>query len=267
MFKNSMSDAAMSVYEQVMQFFEQLLYPPKCLKCGIYLDEKTAKGPAIESCFCDRCLKQGVSFIDTPFCLKCGVKFHKSIDENHLCETCLKRPLNLGRVRAAAEYKGIIKEGIQLFKYQSKISIATVFEYFLFQTFLNHFDSLEIDLIMPVPLHKTKLKQRGYNQAFLIIRHFVTLYQQNLKQHPSWQIATTSLVRVKKTESQTGFDVKHRKDNLKHAFKVADKKGIENKHILLIDDVFTTGATCSEAGSELLKHGAKSVDALVIART
>ncbi|MBU1343652.1 MAG: ComF family protein, partial [Proteobacteria bacterium] len=123
------------------------------------------------------------------------------------------------------------------------------------------------DLIMSVPLHTVKLRKRGFNQSFLLIRNFVTFYRQNMEQSPLWKIDSGSLVRVKKTQPQTGFDIEHRKANLKNAFKVVNLKAIEDQHILLIDDVFTTGATCNEAALQLLKHGAQKVDALVLART
>ncbi len=145
--------------------------------------------------------------------------------------------------------------------------MAKVFERLLFETFLHQYARSKIDLIMPVPLHKKKLRERGFNQAYLLIRNFVKLYQYSFDQPPSWEIDTISLARIKRTQPQTGFDIEKRKANLKNAFKVVKKKIIYDKHILLIDDVFTTGATCNEAARVLLKHGAKKVDALVLART
>ncbi|MDA3790628.1 MAG: phosphoribosyltransferase family protein, partial [Desulfobacula sp.] len=129
-----------------------------------------------------------------------------------------------------------------------------------------HLVTSQIDLIMPVPMHKKKLRERGFNQAFLLIRNFVRLYQQIFEEPPSWKIDTISLARIKMTQPQTGFDIDQRKANLKNAFKVINQKAIDNKHILLIDDVFTTGSTCNEAARVLLKYGAKKVDALVLAR-
>jgi len=265
-FKDQCRTYPVLVFKNTIRLFEQLLYPLKCLKCGVYIDPAMVKPHTMEACFCDHCMTSGFYPIDRPFCLKCGLKFHKSFNENHMCEACLKTPLKLDRVRAALEYKGIIKDAIPLFKYHSKLSVAKVFERLLFETFLCHYASTRIDLIMPVPLHKTKLRERGFNQAFLLIRNFVKQYQQAFDQLPSWKIDTISLARIKITKPQTGFDVEHRKANLKNAFKVINQKIIDNKHILLIDDVFTTGATCNEAARVLLKHGAKKVDGLVLAR-
>ena len=256
-----------SVFKNTVRIFEQLLYPLKCLKCGVYIDPDLVEPHTMEACFCDHCMTTGFYPIEPPFCIRCGAKFHNSFNENHVCGVCLKTPLKLDRVRGVVEYKGIIKDAVPFFKYHSKLSTAKVFERLLFQTYLHHYAGSRIDLIMPVPLHKIKLRDRGFNQAFLIIRNFVKLYQHHLGQSPSWKIDAVSLARIKKTKPQTGFDIEQRKNNLKNAFHVIHPEKIKNKNILLIDDVFTTGATCNEAALELLKQGAAKVDALVLART
>ncbi len=260
-----------SIIKKIIIIFEQLIYPLKCLKCSAYIDPGMVNPNTMEACFCDACMQTGFYHIDVPYCLKCGIKlqqsFNQNFNENHVCEACIKTPLKVEKVRAAAEYKGIIKDAIPLFKYSSKLAAAKVFELLLFQTFLTHYEKSDIDLIIPMPLHKTKLRERGFNQAFLLIRNFVKLYQQYYKQAPLWKIDTLSLARIKKTKPQTGFDIEQRKNNLKKAFKVVDQKKIKNKNILLIDDVFTTGATCNEAAVELLKNGVNKVEVLVLART
>lgn len=256
------------LFKNCIRLLDLFLYPLKCLKCGKYIDPDFVKPDTIEACFCKLCMASGFYKLDnTFFCLECGVKFDNIFTEDHVCEACLKTPLNLNQVRAALEYKGITKDAIVLFKYYSKLSIAKVFEHLLFQAFIRYYSESCIDLIMPVPLHKKRLKQRGFNQAYLMIRNFNKLYQLINKQAPQWNVDVFSFARTKNTKTQTGFDVEQRKNNLKDAFKVINKKAVLNKHILLVDDVFTTGATCNEAAKELLKHNAKKVDALVLART
>lgn len=183
-----------------------------------------------------------------------------------MCGVCLKTPLKLSRVRAVAEYRGIVQDGIQLLKYHSKTSVAQVFETMMFQAFLEHYEDQPVDLIMPLPLHASRMRKRGFNQAYLLFRNFKRLYRRAFGRAPAFDLDTTSLVRIRKTLPQTGFDIEQRKNNVKDAFQVARPDRIEGKHILLVDDVLTTGATCNEAAKSLLKHGAARVDALVLAR-
>jgi ComF family protein len=137
----------------------------------------------------------------------------------------------------------------------------------LFETFLQYYENLPIDLIMPMPLHRSKMRKRGFNQAYFLSRNFKKWYSRMFCRLPSWDMDIESLIRIKKTESQTGFDIEERKKNVKNAFKIVRQERIKAKHILLVDDVFTTGATCNEAATALLRHGAARVDALVLART
>lgn len=255
------------VFQNALRLFEPLLYPLKCLKCGVYIDPDHVEPHSMESCFCDGCMSLGFFPIEIPFCTRCGIRFHSSSHENHVCESCLKTPLMIDRVRAAVEYKGIIKDAVPLFKYHSKLAVAKVFERLLFQAFLRHYAQSPIDLVMPIPLHARKLRKRGFNQAFFLVRNFVRQYQHLSGWPPVWRIDTCSLERMKPTQPQTGFNTDQRKANLKNAFKVVNENAIDHQHILLVDDVFTTGATCNEAARTLLMHGARKVDALVLART
>ncbi len=269
----------MPVINQILLGIEQLLYPPKCVNCGAYLEIPPSQDYSLEACFCNQCAAAGFFPINKPYCTQCGLqlprpilKNNKNRDnqatcENHVCESCLKTHLKLGKVRASGQYQGILKDGIHLFKYQSKLSLAKAFEHMMFKTFERHFEKQDINIIMPVPLHKKRLISRGFNQAFILVRNFNRHYKQKFGQPPSWQIDARVLVRSKKTAPQTGFDITQRKNNLKGAFRVKNRKAVENQHILLVDDVFTTGATCNEAAKELLKNGASKVDALVLART
>lgn len=266
MVTNRFRTYAAAALKNSIQMAEQLFYPLKCLKCGRYLNPDAVAPQTLEACFCDSCMGEGFYPIEPPFCTKCGVKFHTGARENHVCESCLKHPLNLSRVRAVSEYKGITKEAIPLFKYHSKLSITKVFEHLLFQAYLHHYHGAGIDRIIPVPLHRKKLRKRGFNQAFLLIRNFADLYRKRFDRPPSWKIDTESLARMKATAPQTGYDIEQRRRNLKNAFGVVTQENIKNSRLLLIDDVFTTGATCNEAARVLLMHGAKRVDALVLAR-
>ncbi len=264
--------------------FQALVFPYQCLKCRAYIN--IDKPERLSSCFCDNCLPLEPLVFSSPFCPVCGHLFDRISDpvsgmasvfastsvgdldaqKNHLCEGCLVSLPSVKRVRAAFQYQGIIKEAIPQFKYQSKLSLARVFETYMFDAFERFFSASSIDRILPIPLHQKKMKERGFNQSFLLIRNFKKKYLSIYGIKPVWQIDTGTLLRVKPTRPQTGFDVQQRKDNLKGAFCVGKGKTIVGENILLIDDVYTTGATCGEAAGVLLKSGANRVDALVLAR-
>lgn len=266
----------LSAYSRFLfNYFEQLLYPLKCLKCGQFIDPEIAGENTLEACFCENCMEAGVYVLAPPFCVKCGRKFGKSSEvvshgsddnENHICGSCLKNSFKIERVRAVFEYKGILKDAVPLYKYSSKLAAAKPFELLLFQAFMRWFADSGVQIIMPIPLHISKLRKRGFNQAYMMVRNFKKLYKKENGSEPFWEIDVKSFKRIKKTDPQTGFDIEQRKTNLRNAFDVVDEKKIKDKHILLIDDVFTTGSTCNEAAKQLLEKGAERVDALVLAR-
>ncbi|EIM64202.1 ComF family protein [Desulfobacter postgatei] len=239
-----------------------LVFPDKCLGCGKYI-KKNADNP-LSKCFCHRCLGEVLPVFDHPFCPACGHCFESGPD--HLCEACLKTPMVMESVRAAFIYKELIQKALGLFKYQSKLSLARPFERHLFQAFATHFDMNGFHLIVPIPLHVSKAKKRGFNQSYLLVRNFPRLYRDAYGRPAPWCIDIRCLARVRATVSQTGLDHKARKNNLTQAFACPKPDYIQGKNILLVDDVFTTGATCNAAAQTLMNAGAAGVSALVLAR-
>ncbi len=244
-----------------------LLFPLKCLKCQRIIFKENHDGRAVKThkelfkdFFCASCISESETpcneHFKPPFCEKCGEKFEHEYRANHLCENCLKSPGKIGKVRAGARYSGLVKESIQFFKYHKKLALGKPLGKILFTGFNEYFNLSEIDLIIPVPLHASKLRQRGFNQAFLVLKDNFS----------GFEIDINSLKRVKKTKPQINFSGEQRKENVRDAFKVMKKDKIKGKRILLVDDVYTTGATASEAAGELIDAKALSVDVLVIAR-
>jgi ComF family protein len=113
-------------------------------------------------------------------------------------------------------------------------------------------------LVVPVPLHRSKLAQRGFNQARLLAAHALEALRQT---HPEWRLnlASRTLMRLRATESQAGLGPHQRRQNVRGAFQVSTPEAVTLKHILLIDDIFTTGATARAAAQALLRAGAASV--------
>ncbi len=250
---------------QAFVYTSYLLFPLKCLKCQQIIHRNSqicqfdnkSHIELFKNYFCSECIKPGYEPFEPPFCEQCGKKFDHKYNKNHLCEVCLITSGNIGKVRAGARYLGIVKESIKLFKYKKKLALAKPLGKIIFSGFTEYFDSSDVDMIIPVPLHASKLRQRGFNQVFLAIKD-------NFSKD---KIDLSVLKRVKKTEPQTLFSGEKRKENVKNAFKVIAPDKIKNKRMLLVDDVYTTGATASEAARKLIEAGALTVDVLVIAMT
>lgn len=219
------------------RFFEQLLFPSKCLKCGIYLNPEVPADKLLQESFCDSCFGKGTCVIAPPFCTMCGKVFESGSGGDHVCESCIRQPLFVKKVRGCLSYEGVVREAVPLVKYGAKLSLLKVLEPVMAQGFYLYFGYHDIDLVMPVPLHRKKVIKRGFNQSYLLVRNLKKHVAKKTGKNPSWQLDLFSLKRVKMTASQTGFDVKNRRKNLKNAFRVVRKDRIKDKHILLVDDV------------------------------
>lgn len=120
-------------------------------------------------------------------------------------------------------------------------------------------------LVIPVPLHRSKYAQRGFNQARLLALHALAELGRT---HPGWRLtlASGAVLRIRATESQASLTPRQRRINLRGAFVVADPKAVAKKHILLIDDIFTTGATSRSIAQVLMRSDAASVWVATLAR-
>jgi len=120
-------------------------------------------------------------------------------------------------------------------------------------------------LVIPVPLHRTRQSRRGFNQARALA---VSAIDALRKSHPGWNLslAPSTLMRLRSTESQAGLTPRRRRQNVRGAFKVSDPGAVRDKHILLVDDILTTGATARAAAQSIRKAGAASVYVATLAR-
>lgn len=230
-----------------------LVYPPSCAGCGHALDSE-ASGP-----FCPSCLKT-LDLVKEPFCPLCGIPYSTLTPNGHLCGDCLAGAHHFDRARAAGLYTGLIREVIHRFKYGGQTYLARPLVKMLTVPGKELTRLHQIDLIVPVPLHSKRLRQRGFNQASLLARRFGT----NLK----IPVDYFALRRSRWTEPQTGLSHRQRAANVKGAFDLTNRTKVRDKGILLVDDVLTTGETVNQCVRVLKKDGgAREVVVLTVART
>jgi len=234
-------------------FFNTLdfLFPPSCLTCGSRELYKR------ECLICKVCVNS-IPFITHPFCTRCGKPFSTKSERDHLCGECLTHNSYLTTVRALGKYEGILKTMIHEFKYKQKFALRNVFALLLDTYPTDDINFFSYDLFIPVPLHLDRLKQRGFNQA--------VMWGDILKKKYNVPLERTALKRTESTLPQVSLHGKTRKSNVRNAFKVTDSTLARDKAILLLDDVYTTGATMNECARVLIEAGAFRVDGFVIAR-
>jgi ComF family protein len=218
-----------------------------------------------EPFLCPLCLS-AFQPLESPFCVKCGVMFLGRQGEDHLCGQCLKDPKRFQMARAPGVYSRTLMEVIHCYKYRRKTQLAEPLGALLFVALVRYWKLNSIDLVLPVPLHIGRLRQRGFNQVFLLVRDWNRMAKQLTTGRSHIHIEFDLLTKNGSTESQTGLARKQRLTNVKNVFSVRDPFKIEDKRILLVDDVLTTGATVDECAGVLLNNGAQSVDVLTLAR-
>jgi ComF family protein len=204
--------------------------------------------------------------VESPQCSRCGMVFKSRQGEDHVCGECLDSPKRFQIARSAGIYKYTLMVMIHCFKYKGKTQLARPLGTLLFTAFINFWDKMSIDLIVPVPLHVKKLRMRGFNPSFLLVKDWVRIAEFLHVELPDIPIVINVLERRRWTEPQTGLGRKERLANIKNAFHIRDGSKITGKRILLVDDVYTTGATVNECAKVLLKGGAGYVDVLTLAR-
>jgi len=205
--------------------------------------------------------------VESPICSKCGIMFTSREADDHICGECIDSPKNYGKARSSGIYNRVLMQVIHALKYKGLIELASPLGMLLFCTFINHWDPQKIDLIIPVPLHIKRFRQRGFNQAFLLIRKWPLIAKSMGFMLSDTQINRDALVKSRNTGHQTGLDRTDRKKNVKNAFSLHCSGLIKEKRILLIDDVYTTGATIDECARILMRGGAQNVDVLTLAHT
>lgn len=219
------------IFNNIIDF----IFPRRCPICHEIV--KT-KGKII----CDDC-KERLPYIKEPFCMKCGKPVLK--DEEY-CSQCMKTDYPFTEGRSVFVYDDVMRKSIYRFKYNGRSEYAEFFAQEIYRKYADKIKSYNADVIIPVPIHKSKLKSRGYNQAYLIAKELSKLTQ--------IPVNNNYLIRVKKTKVQKNLGAKERSANLKNAFKIRANK-VQYCSAILIDDIYTSGATLSACSRVLLGDG------------
>ncbi|QTA83990.1 phosphoribosyltransferase domain-containing protein [Desulfonema limicola] len=216
---------------------------------------------------CPECCSKSCLPVKSPVCSKCGIMFKSREGGDHMCGRCIKSPPGFGIARSFGIYDGLFKEVIHAFKYRRKIQLGKPLGILLFCTFIKHWDPKDADIILPVPLHLKKLRQRTFNQTFLLIKDWHKIAEKLNTDISGIEIKRGILKKIRHTDPLAGMNTKERMTNVKNSFLVRSPLKIKDKRIILVDDVLTTGATAGECIKVLMDSGAGSVDILTLGRT
>ncbi|OAM51430.1 phosphoribosyltransferase [Methylovorus sp. MM2] len=222
--------------------FNQLLFPQKCMLCA------TMDGGALG--ICQPCGDALPWHNTIPQCPQCALP---SIDSN-VCGHCLTAPPAFDRIHALFRYEYPIDAMLQRYKYQHLLTMAALFG----EMMMTELPRANLpDLIIPMPLHPQRLKERSFNQSLEIARIIANRLDIRL--------AAQSCSRTRNTPPQASLPMKERTKNMKDAF--ACNENLSGLHIAVVDDVMTTGASLNALAKTLKKAGAASVECWVVART
>jgi len=234
------------------------LLPASCDLCGSPLPQLSSV-PICAACWAEFPALTGSA------CARCGDALDANAAAN-LCRACRLAPPPFVRAVAAAHYQGRMKDAIHALKYGGLQPAARGLGRVLAQAVVQLAAEAPADLlVVPVPLHRAKYAQRGFNQSRVLARGAL---RRLAKTHPSWRLtlAPSALMRHRETASQAGLSPRERRINLRGAFSVSDPAAVAGRDILLVDDILTTGATARAAAQALRRAGAASVWVATLAR-
>ncbi len=238
-----------------MKFLARLtdfFFPTPCAYCRGPLDGHSI--PLIcSTCWSDFSLLSGAA------CPCCGKSYESpaslSHSPGHLCGACRREAPRFDQAISIGQFEGALREAIHQFKYRPCRSLGKPLSSWM----ADHLARIKpIDMIMPVPLHRQRLRQRGFNQALLLAHRIGLVHRVPL--------SYDNLVRIRPTRPQVDLSGEERIRNVAGAFSLNRPRDVEQRRILLVDDVFTTGATLNECAGVLKDAGAQEVTAVTLAR-
>ncbi len=247
----------MTIAVPMLRYLVNFLYPPRCAACDARLPIEAGRR------VCEPCLMR-IERLSEPLCEKCGMPFdERDDDRGGVCARCVLSPPRFRLARAAARYRasaedegGTLASMVRRHKYGLDQSLGRALAECIGPELPLH--GAAYDLVIPVPLHRARLRWRGFNQAALLAGE--------VARRLDCRLDVTTLIRTKPTAPQTAQDLDTRRRNVRRAFTVKRPGAIADRHVLLVDDVMTTGATADECARTLLAAGARAVDVFTLAR-
>jgi ComF family protein len=206
---------------------------------------------------CGRCWA-AMPFIERPYCERLGTPFPYDLGPGALSAAAIADPPPYGRARAVAAFEGVARDLVHQLKFRDRLDTGSTLGRWMARAGADILG--DADLLVPVPLHRSRLWRRAFNQSALLARAAAEATGR------PW--SPDVLRRIRRTARQVGLGAEARTANVRGAFKVPAERRAEiaGKRVVLVDDVLTTGATVEAATKELLRAGALSVDILVLAR-
>lgn len=217
------------------------IYPPFCCNCNQIGYE-----------VCPDCWDHIQLLSQTRTCDHCG----KRIAEGSVCPDCRHHPPAFDQLKSWAEYQGVTRQIVMHIKYLSRRGLVPYLIDPMVQTIRDW--GIQVDMILPIPLAKGRLKERGFNQSDLLAKP--------IAMHLGLFYSTNALFRIRETHSQVGLTAQERHHNIVGAFQ-ADQLICREKNVLIIDDIATTGATLNECAATLKQAGANKVYCFTVAHT
>lgn len=221
-----------------------VLYPKRCPICDevVHVEFLSDEYP-----ICERC-KREIEYVTEPMCKKCGKPLGNERQE--YCGDCRKEKHSFTQGKALWAYKGAVKKSVYRLKYSNRREYGMAYGQELVRQYGEWIRKKQIQGIIPIPLHKKRKRQRGYNQAEVIAKEMGRLLQM--------PVYDDLLIRRVNTTPQKELNDKERKNNLKKAFKMCENN-VQLEKVLLIDDIYTTGSTIDGAAAALLEAGVMEV--------
>ncbi len=238
------------MYRLLIDSILEWIFPSKCIFCSSILSINSE-----EKIFCQKCIEY-FTYIEKPICIKCG----RTVDEDadSVCNDCRNIQYKFVRNMSVFYYDDFVRHLIFKFKYGKGVYVGNKLGEIMSNYFFDNYIK-NIDLIIPIPLHKSKQRARGFNQALILSKH--------ISKKTGIPLSEKGLIRIKNTRPQSKLSISQRQKNLKDAFQINKTLNIQNKNILLIDDIFTSGSTINNCTKILHENGAKDVFSFTLSVT